>query len=93
MIAAGQNYCVSRAWMSQQVNSYRRDGATALIDGQCGRAASNCKSDSLRLAALGYIRERHAGSGPTPPPSLLEKHHQIRVSRYTLRKWMVEDGI
>ena len=91
--AAAQRCGVSRTWMSQLVNSYRRDGAAALVDGRRGRKAGNRLSDALRTSALSIVRERYADFGPTLACEYLEEHHQIRVSRETLRKWMVEDGI
>ena len=91
--AAAQKCGVSRTWMSQLVNSYRRDGAAALVDGRRGRKAGNRLSDALRTSAVTIVRERYADFGPTLASEYLEEHHQIRVSRETLRKWMVEDGI
>ena len=42
---------------------------------------------------MSIVRERYADFCPTLASEYIEKHHQIRVSRETLRKWTVEDGI
>jgi hypothetical protein len=39
------------------------------------------------------VKERHADFGPTFAAEKLQENHACLVSRETLRKWMVEDGL
>jgi len=43
--------------------------------------------------ALSLIRESYADFGPTLAAKRLRDDHGLMVSRETLRKWMVEDGL
>ena len=84
---------VCRQRMSQLVNAYRRDGASALASGKRGRVASNRYSDQLRRRSCELVRQHYSDFGPTLAAEYLEERHDIYVSRETLRKWMIEDGI
>ena len=39
------------------------------------------------------VREHYADFGPTLACEKLHELHDCRVSRETLRKWMIEDGL
>ena len=84
---------VSRSWMSQIVNAYKRDGASALASGRRGKPANNRMSQELRDRVCGLVREYYSDFGPTLAAEYLEERNGIKVSRETLRKWMIEDGI
>jgi len=90
---AAEQCGVSRTWMSQLVNAYRRDRASALVSGRRGKQANNKISDSLRSTTLSLVSEHYYDFGPTLAAEYLEERDGIKVSRETLRKWMVADGI
>ena len=54
---AAEQCGVSRTWMSQLVNAYRRDGTGALVSGRRGKQANNRISESLRRTTLSLVRE------------------------------------
>ena len=84
---------VSRTWMSQLVNAYRRNGAIALASGRRGKPANNRMSKELRERVCDIVRQHYSDFGPTLAAEYLEERHDITVSRETLRKWMIDDGI
>jgi len=84
---------LSRQRMSELVNAYRRDGATALVSRRRGRPSNSKYSEALRLQVCAIIREHYSDFGPTLAAEYLAERHDITVSRETLRKWMVADGI
>jgi len=90
---AAEQCGVSRSWMSQIVNAYKRDGASALASGRRGKPANNRMSQELRDRVCGLVREYYSDFGPTLAAEYLEERNGIKVSRETLRKWMIEDGI
>jgi hypothetical protein len=62
-----------------------------------GRARSRGKRSNRKLAeksqakAIAILKQqKYRGFGPTLGSEYLGKHHQIRVSRETLRAWMIE---
>lgn len=84
---------ISRQRMSQLVNAYRRDGAIALASGKRNKPASNKYPEGLRERSCHLVREYYSDFGPTLAAEYLDEQHDIQISRETLRKWMVEDGI
>ena len=83
---AAEQCGVSRTWMSQLVNAYRRDGTSALVSGRRGKQANNRIPESLRRTTLSLVREHYFDFGPTLAAEYLEDRDGIKVSRETLRK-------
>jgi transposase len=72
---------------------YRDGGGGALIHQARGRTSNHQLSAGLREYALELIRKNYRDFGPTLAAEVLLDRHELRVSRETLRKWMVEDGL
>ena len=79
--------------MSELVNAYRRDGATALVSRRRGRPSNSKFSATLQNQVCAIVREHYSDFGPTLASEYLAERHAITVSRETLRKWMIADGI
>lgn len=90
---AAERVGVRRQRMSQLVNAYRRNGAVALASRRRNKPANNCFPEALRIRSCALVREHYADFGPTLAAEYLDERHGIAISRETLRKWMVEDGI
>jgi len=72
---------------------FRKDGASGLQHKARGKPSNNRIHDARRSYALDLVREKYADFGPTLASEMLEAHHDFKVSRETLRKWMQEDGL
>ena len=72
---------------------YRDGGGSALIHNGRGRSANNRLSDGIRDYALELVRQNYRDFGPTLAAEVLLDRHGVEVSRETLRKWMVDDGL
>ena len=68
-------------------------GAFGLVSRRRGRPSSNQICEKLKREALQKVRFNYVDFGPTLALEKLSKDHGIRVSKETLRKWMIEDGI
>jgi len=90
---AAKRVGIGRQRMSQLVNAYRRNGAVALASGKRSKAANNKYPEELRERSCYLVRQYYSDFGPTLAAEYLYEQHQINISRETLRKWMVEDGI
>ncbi len=90
---AAERIGISRQRMSELVNAYRRDGAVALASRKRSKPANNKYPDELRRRCCYLVREYYSDFGPTLAAEYLDEQHQVTISRETLRKWMVEDGI
>src|SRR3954466_7703859 len=58
-----------------------------------GRPSNNRLPDVLRDQAIALVREHYADFGPTLAAEKLEDRHDLRVSRETLRSWMIQAGV
>ena len=72
---------------------YRDGGASAVANQRRGRPSNNRLPDVVRDHAIALVRECYADFGPTFAAEKLAEHHDLRVSRETLRSWMRQAGI
>src|SRR4051794_409418 len=69
---------------------FRDGGPAAIADRRRGRPSNNRLPDGLRDHAVTLVREHYADFGPTLAAEKLEGRHDLRVSRETLRNWMIQ---
>lgn len=84
---------VTRRHLFRLLKTFRTDGAAAIRHKARGCAPNNRINDARREYALALIRENYADFGPTLAAEMLVQHHDLKVSRETLRKWMSAAGI
>lgn len=84
---------MSRRQVFRLLKRYRSDGAASLGHQSRGRPANNLIPGVRRDFALALIRERYSDFGPTLAAEKLAEAHGIRVSRETLRTWMIADDL
>ncbi|THH38519.1 ISNCY family transposase [Aliishimia ponticola] len=90
---AAHMLCLTRRQVFRLLKRYRQDGASAIRHKSRGQAPNNQIHSAKRDYALSIIKEQYADFGPTLAAEMLSAHHGFKVSRETVRKWMVEDGI
>src|SRR4051795_5281029 len=73
--------------------AFRAHGATGLVSRRRGRPSTTRLPAAVRDLILALVRERYADFGPTLACEKLAQLHGFRVSRETLRKWMIADGL
>ena len=84
---------VTKRQMFRLLKRYRTEGAPAIRHKSRGKSPNNKIHDAKRDYALALVKEKYDDFGPTLAAEMLAEHHGFKVSRETLRKWMVEDGI
>jgi len=72
---------------------YRDGGGGSLIHKARGRPSNYQQSNGMREYAVALVRESYRDFGPTLASEILLEKHGLQVSRETLRKWMIEDGL
>src|SRR5215210_7098433 len=72
---------------------FRDGGPAAIADRRRGRPSNNRLPDALRDQAVALVREHYADFGPTLAAEKLADRHDVRVSRETLRSWMIQAGV
>ncbi|KZL18103.1 hypothetical protein PsAD37_03106 [Pseudovibrio sp. Ad37] len=90
---AGNLLDLSVRQISRLVKRYRDEGASGLRHRARGKRPNNQISDAKREYAQVVISEYYSDFGPTLAAEKLEEHHSLKVSRETVRKWMIEAGI
>ena len=83
----------SRRQVFRLLRRYRSLGPAGLASRQRGRPSNHRLPDAIREAALRLVRERYADFGPTLAAEKLAELHGIKLSRETLRGWMMAAGI
>jgi hypothetical protein len=84
---------LKRRQVFRLLKGLRDRGAVALVSARRSRPSNNRLPAQVRDLAVAIIRERYCDFGPTLAGEKLAQLHGCRVSRETLRKWMIEDGL
>jgi hypothetical protein len=72
---------------------HRAGGGGAMIHRSRGRPAPNRLGPGVQEYVLELARQNFRDFGPTLAAEALLERHGVEVSRETLRKWMVADGL
>ena len=83
----------SRRQVFRLLRRFRAEGAAGLASRRRGRPGHHRLPDAVREAALALVRARYADFGPTLAAERLAEWHEIRISRETLRGWMMAAGL
>jgi len=84
---------ITKRQIFRLLKRYRTEGAPAIRHRARGKVPNNKLHKAKRDYALAVVKESYADFGPTLAAEMLADHHGFKVSRETLRKWMIEDGI
>lgn len=90
---AAELLCLSRRQVFRLLCRFRKDGPSGLRHRARGRLPNNRIKPAKRQCVLDLIRDIYPDFGPTLVAEMLAAHHHIVISRETLRKWMIEDGL
>jgi hypothetical protein len=75
------------------LKAYRLGGGGAIAHKARGRPSNNKIADKVRDRAVRLVRSAYADFGPTLAAEMLADRHGLKVSRETLRGWMVDAGL
>ena len=75
------------------LKAYRLGGGRAIAHKARGRPSNNKIADEVRDQAVQLVRSAYADFGPTLAAEMLAERHRLKVSRETLRGWMIEAGL
>ncbi|MEM7495066.1 MAG: helix-turn-helix domain-containing protein, partial [Myxococcota bacterium] len=71
-------------------NALRHGGREALVSKRRGKPGNNRIHQDVRQRGVQLIRDRYSDFGPTLAREKLAELHHIKISRETLRKWMMD---
>jgi hypothetical protein len=84
---------LSRRQVFRLLRGLRDEGAASLVSKRRGRRGNRQLPVAIRQLALTLVRDRYRDFGPTLAAEKLTELHGCRVSRETLRQWMIADRI
>jgi len=73
--------------------AYKTSGAAGLISQRRGKPSNNRLDPQVIQQAMDWIYERYRDFGPTLAHEKLTEVHQLRLSRESVRRIMVEEGV
>jgi transposase len=84
---------LSRRQVHRLLKTFRTEGVAAIRHKARGRRSNNFIDPAIREFAITLVKESYADFGPTLAAEMLAEHHDLKVSRETLRKWMSSEEI
>lgn len=72
---------------------FGKEGAEGLISKRRGKQSNNHLSQEIINKVLNLIRDKYSDYGPTLACEKLEENHSLKISRETIRKLMIKEGI
>jgi DNA-binding Lrp family transcriptional regulator len=87
---AAERIGVSERRVRKLMTKLRKEGDRAVAHGLRGRSSNRKIGEEVRERVLAWVREEYRDFGPTLASEYLADRHDTRVSRETLRGWMIE---
>lgn len=75
------------------VVAVRKEGASGVVHHLRGRGSHRKLSEEIRDKAMGLCRKKYEGFGPLFASEKLSELDGIKVSKETIRQWMIGDGL
>ncbi len=72
---------------------YQREGPKGLVSKRKGKPSNHQMSRGVKEKAMTLVKEKYADYGPTLATEKLEEKHSLILSRETLRKLMIQEGL
>ena len=72
---------------------YQREGPKGLVSKRKGKPSNHRMACGVKEKAMGLVKEKYADYGPTLATEKLEEKHSLILSRETLRKLMIQEGL
>jgi transposase len=79
---------IKRLWQK-----YQKQGAKGLISQRRGKASNHCLDAGISQQALDLIKKKYSDFGPTLAHEKLTEVHKVRMSRESVRKLMIAEGL
>lgn len=84
---------VSERQVRRIVKAVRERGAEGVVHGLCGRRSANAIKEREKERIKRIYKGKYDGFGPTLAVEKLEEKEKIKISKETLRRWLIEEGI
>ena len=79
---------IKRLW-----KAYQKEGAKGIVSKRRGKVSNNRLDDNVVQQVVDLIYEKYADFGPTLAHEKLTEIHQLKLSRESVRRIMIEEGV
>jgi DNA-binding Lrp family transcriptional regulator len=90
---AGERLKLSARWVRKLVARLREEGDGGILHRLRGRASKRKLAEVVRDRAVKLVQREYRDFGPTLAAEYLAGKHRLRVSKETLRQWMMAAGL
>jgi transposase len=90
--AAGQ-LGISDRWVRELLGRVKQEGDRGVVHRLRGRVSNRRLAERVRTKALELVQARYGDFGPTLACEYLAKEHEVKVSKETLRQWLIRAGL
>jgi transposase len=90
---AGQQLRLRERWIRKLLGRMRKEGDGGILHRLRGRPSNRKIGEKTRQKVLGLVRRKYWDFGPTLAGEYLGKEHGLKVSKETLRQWLIEAGL
>ena len=90
---AASQLSLSVRQIKRLIARYRQYGASGIVSRHRGKKPNNAYTSQTRQQVILLIKAHYADFGPTLVSEKLEERHGVKISRETLRNWMIEEAI
>lgn len=92
-VMASKKLGVSSRHISRMLVEYKRHGAGALISKRRGAKSNNAFGPAFKDTVMGIVKAQYHDFGPTLASEKLLERDGFKVSKETVRCWMIEAGL
>jgi len=90
---AAEQMKISPRHVRRLLSRYRNEGDAGLIHRARGKPSSHRFPDEFRERVMNLVHEHYADFGPKFATEKLARRDGLHLSKETLRKWMIDDGL
>jgi hypothetical protein len=90
---AAESIHITERQMYRLLRRYRQEGDRGLIHRLRGRRSNLAYAGEIRTKAIRLYRELYSDYGPTLFAEKLEFYHDLKISRQTATRWLIEESL
>ncbi len=90
---AAERMHVSERWVRKLLHRMKLVGDRAVVHGLRGKPSNRRIPDPIRSRVIELLKTDYKDFGPTLAAAYLSDQHQIRVSKETVRQWMIQEKL
>jgi transposase len=84
---------ISDRWVRELLTRVKKNGDGGVVHRLRGQSSNRRLAESVHKKALKLVQAKYRDFGPTLACEYLAKHDEVKVSKETLRQWLIRAGL